>query len=77
VTPVNRDAEVTASEIAELLPVSLQLLSMWKSKGKLKPVKKRGRSWVYRYGDVVDLERDMARAAAAANNHRARRPVAA
>jgi predicted site-specific integrase-resolvase len=75
--PVNRDAEVTASEVAQLLPVSLQLLSMWKSKGKLRPVKKRGRSWVYRYGDVLDLEREMARAAVAANNHRARRPVAA
>lgn len=74
---MNHDAEVTASEIASLLPVSVQLVSMWRKAGKLKPVKRRGRCWVYRYGDVSDLERRMALAAAAANNHRARRPVAA
>lgn len=74
---MNRDRQVTASEIAEVLPVSVQLVSMWKSKGKLKPVGKRGRSPLYRYGDASDLERDMRLAAARANNHRARRPVAA
>lgn len=74
---MNRDELVTASQVSTVLPVSVQLLSMWKSKGKLKPVKKRGRSWLYRYGDVSDLETQMALAAAAANNHRARRPVAA
>jgi hypothetical protein len=74
---VNRDALVTATEAAMLLPVSVQLISIWKAKGKLTPAKRQGRSWLYRYGDVQDLERDMAVAAAAANNHRARRPVAA
>lgn len=74
---MNRDRLVTASEIASLLPVSVQLVSMWKRDGKLTPAGTRGRWPVYRYGDVSDLERDMAVAAAAANNHRARRPIAA
>lgn len=74
---MNRDRLVTASEIAIVLPVSVQLVSMWKRDGKLTPAGKRGRSPLYRYGDVSDLERDMAVAAALANNHRARRPIAA
>lgn len=74
---MNRDLLVTASEVAEVLPVSVQLLSMWRRAGKLEPAGRRGRSWVYRFGDVSDLERDMAFAAARANNHRARRLVPA
>lgn len=75
--PVNRDHLVTASEASSLLPVSIQLIGMWKVKGKLNPAGKRGRSPVYRYGELLDLERDMRLAAAAANNHRARRLIAA
>lgn len=74
---MNRDALLTATEVASLLPVSVQLVSMWKRDGKLSPAGMRGRSPLYRFGDLCDLERDMAVAAAAANNHRARRPVAA
>lgn len=74
---MNRDALVTATEASMLLPISVQLVSIWKAKGKLTPAGMRGRSPVYRYGDVSDLERDMALAAAKARNPRARRPVAA
>ena len=74
---MNRDRLVTASEAALLLPISVQLVSIWKAKGHLKPAGTRGRSPVYRYGDVSDVETRMRLAAAAANNHRARRPIAA
>lgn len=74
---MNRNHEVTATEASLLLPISVQLVSMWKRNGKLQPVGTRGRSPLYRFGDLVDLEKDMALAAAAANNPRARRPIAA
>jgi hypothetical protein len=74
---VNRNALVTATEISQLLGVSVQLVAMWRLAGDLRPVGKRGRSRTYRFGDAVDVEARKARAAAAANNHRARRPVAA
>jgi len=73
----DRDYLVSATEAASLLPISKQLVSIWKAKGKLTPVKWRGRSALYRYGDLEDVERAAAEAAYAANNHRARRPVAA
>ncbi len=73
----NPDHELTATEAAAILPVSVPLISIWKAKGKLKPVGQRGRSPLYRWGDLVAVERAQALAAAAANNHRARRPVAA
>lgn len=74
---MNRDHEVTATEAAQLLPISVQLISMWKHNGKLQPAGRRGRSPLYRFGDLVKLEQQMATAAAAANNPRARRPIAA
>lgn len=74
---MNRDTLVTATEATMLLPISVQLVSMWKRDNKLTPVAMRGRSPLYRYGDVSDLERDMAVAAVKANNPRARRPIAA
>lgn len=69
--------EVTATEAALLLPISKQLVSIWKAQGKLTPVKWRGRSPLYRFGDIRAVEQAAAEAAYAANNHRARRPVAA
>lgn len=73
----DRDYLLTATEATTLLPISVQLVSIWKAQGKLKPVKHRGRSPLYRFGDVMDVEQAAAEAAAAANNHRARRPIAA
>lgn len=74
---VARDELVTATEASLLLPISVQLISMWRSSGKVTPVRMRGRSPLYRYADLEAVERDMREAAAAANNHRARRPLAA
>lgn len=73
----DREYLVTATEAVALLPISVQLVSIWKSQGKLTPVKYRGRSALYRFGDLMDVEQAAAEAAYAANNHRARRPVAA
>jgi hypothetical protein len=58
---VNRDALVTARE-AEDYPafkqrrVTRHLIGMWKHMGKLAPAGKRGRSPLYRWGDLVDVE---------------------
>jgi predicted site-specific integrase-resolvase len=74
---LDRNARVTPSEASPSLGVSIQLISMWRRNGRLRPVGKRGQSPLYRFGDLLDVERDMAEAAAHANNHRARRPIAA
>jgi hypothetical protein len=76
VSTMDRDAQVTASQAVAVLGegmVSLALICMWRRKGHLKPVGKRGRSPLYRWGDILAVETRMARAAVAANNPRARR----
>lgn len=56
---VDRDAEVTATEIEQLLPtVSRHLVYVWRRAGKLEVKGRRGRSPLYRWGDVVDVERE-------------------
>lgn len=53
----NRDARVTAAEAATLLPgLTRHAVYMWVQSGKLAPVGKRGRSPLYRWGDLVDVE---------------------
>lgn len=54
----DRSAQVTASEASAWFgDVSLQLIAWWVRNGKLQSVGKRGRSPLYRWGDLVDVER--------------------
>lgn len=54
----DRTRRVTATEASSQLgDVSPQLFAMWVRNGKLKPVGKRGRSPLYAWGDVIDVEK--------------------
>ncbi len=60
---MNLDAQVSAREAAGYPPlrtygVCRHLIGMWKRLGKLIPVGQRGRSPLYRWGDVLRVERD-------------------
>lgn len=75
------DARVTAAEVEFLTTpkpagkptITRHLVYMWRSAGLLVERGKRGRSPLYRWGDVVEVDKRQARAAIWANNHRARR----
>lgn len=55
--PEADDRLVTAAEIAVLIPtVSRHLVYVWRGTGKLTERGKRGRSPLYRWGDVTALE---------------------
>jgi len=55
--PTGDDTRVTAAEAALLLgDVSRHLIYFWVAAGKLAPVGKRGRSPLYRWGDLVAVE---------------------
>ena len=57
VVTMNPDALVTAVEIeSKLVTVSRHLVYVWRGSGRLKARGKRGRSPLYRWGDVVKLE---------------------
>jgi len=59
--PPDNDALVTAVEAAaspHLKGVSRFLIGMWKHQGKLTVRGHRGRSPLFRYGDVLKVERD-------------------
>lgn len=54
------DALVTAPEITVLMPdVSRHLVAMWARSGQLTVRGRRGRSPLYRLGDVMAVERAM------------------
>lgn len=60
VLPVNLDALVTAPEVAAVMPdVSRHLIGMWVRQGRLTVRGRRGRSPLYRLGDVVAVEAAM------------------
>lgn len=68
---VNLDALVTASEAATVLPdVSRHLIAMWVRAGKLAPAGQRGRSPLYRWGDVLAVEATMRRSPYSSRNPR-------
>jgi hypothetical protein len=57
---MNLDALVTATEAASVMPdVSKHLIGMWVANDKLKPRGRRGRSPLYRWGDLVAVEAQM------------------
>lgn len=56
---VRQDAMVSAAEVERLIPtVSRHLVYVWRAQGKLSPAGRRGRSPLYRWCDVVAVERD-------------------
>jgi hypothetical protein len=58
---VNPDALVTATEAAaspHLKGVCRHLIGMWKTLGKLEVQGRSGRSPLFRYGDILRVERD-------------------
>lgn len=58
VVTVDRDTLVTAVQIEQQIPtVSRHLVYVWRAAGKLMAKGKRGRSPLYRWGDVLDVER--------------------
>lgn len=58
---LNLDARVTATEASTGLPgVSVALIGMWVRLGKLHATGRRGRSPLYRWGDILIVERDTA-----------------
>lgn len=61
---VNPDALLSATEAAKLLPRTRFAVGMWRARGKLQPAGRRGRSPLYRWADLVALERDTSRRAA-------------
>lgn len=72
---VNLDAQVSAREAADYPPlksagVTRHLIYVWRGLGKLEPVAQRGRSPLYRFGDILAVERDTRRSGA---SHRGRR----
>ncbi|GAA0738670.1 hypothetical protein Drose_04285 [Dactylosporangium roseum] len=68
------EADVTAAQAARALGISRQVVAMWKANGKIKPVRRKGRSPLYRFGDVIDANAD---ALSSGHSHRSPRPVAA
>jgi hypothetical protein len=55
---MRRDVLVTAAEVERLMPsVSRHLVYTWRALGKLEPKSSRGRSPLYRWGDVLEVER--------------------
>jgi hypothetical protein len=55
---VDLDAEVTAVEAASVLGVDRHVIYMWRALGKVDPVGSRGRSPLYRWGDLLGVERE-------------------
>lgn len=60
---MNLDAHVSAVEAAGYRPmktagVCRHLIYFWRAEGKLRQVGRRGRSPLYRWGDVLAVERD-------------------
>lgn len=51
-------SRVTAAEAAKLLGIDRHLIYVWRASGKLEPAGKRGRSPLYRWCDLVQVERD-------------------
>lgn len=54
------DASVPAGFAARYLGVSRQLIRRWRQLGHIKPVGRDGRSPLYRWGDLIDVEMRLA-----------------
>lgn len=49
---------LTAREAEMLLPVTRHLVYTWRSEGRIEPAGQRGRSPLYRWADLVAVERE-------------------
>lgn len=61
---MNPDVLLTATEAEEFGIRSRHAIGMWKARGKVKPAGKRGRSPLYRWGDLIKVARDTSQRAA-------------
>lgn len=61
------EADVTAAQAARALGISRQVVAMWKTNGKIQPRKHKGRSPIYRFGDIINAN---AEALASRHSHR-------
>jgi DNA-binding transcriptional MerR regulator len=55
------DARLPAHLAARLVGVSRQLINYWRASGLIQPVGHRGRSPLYRLGDILRVEADTRR----------------
>lgn len=55
---INLDALVTAAEAAPQIKVTVAAICMWRNRGKLTVAGYRGRSPLYKYRDLLLVERD-------------------
>jgi hypothetical protein len=53
---IDLDALVTAAEAAPPLNISIAAICMWRNRGKITVAGHRGRSPLYRYGDLLTVE---------------------
>lgn len=55
------DALVTASYAAKRLAVSIACICMWRNDGRVTVRKTKGRTKLYRWGDLVEVEKQTRR----------------
>jgi predicted site-specific integrase-resolvase len=51
------NAQVIASDAANYLGISRQLINYWRTTGKIQAIGRRGRHQIYRLADLVEVER--------------------
>jgi hypothetical protein len=57
----HKDALVTASYASKRLGVSIACICMWRNDGRIQVKGRRGRSKLYRWGDLTEVERQTRR----------------
>jgi hypothetical protein len=57
----HKDALVTASYASKRLGVSIACICMWRNDGRVQVKGRRGRSKLYRWGDLTEVERQTRR----------------
>lgn len=58
---LDMDALITGAQAARLVGVTRAAVCTWRSTGRLQPQGQRGRSPLYRFADVLAVERDTRR----------------
>jgi hypothetical protein len=57
----HKDALVTASYAARRLHVSIACICMWRNEGRITVSKTKGRTKLYRWGDLTEVEKQTRR----------------
>ena len=55
---IDMDALITGAQAARLAGVTRAAVCIWRNRGRLEVRRTRGRSPLYRLGDVLDVERE-------------------